>query len=257
MPEIDTELPQFTTELPQVQTELPQVQTELPPMRTTRPRPPRDSASRLRRAELLLDGTEADPEIVTAMERYGMVATKRDAGRALIRAAKTALETQPLRKGSQLGATAAQKQARKDAQRAVGDLVGVCRAVFVGNGAALATLGLDQGKLPEALAKFLLAGERLYEGALSGPQSVRDTLAEFGYPAARLQEGRALLSALRDSDTEQEGTKSAHQDTTPSRTEALNVLNAWAAQYAKLARIALRDRPQKLEALGIRATLGG
>lgn len=234
-------------------TTLPQTGTELPPGRTTRPRLPRDNASRLRRAELLLDGTEADPEIVTAMERYGMVKAKRDTGRAVLAAAKTALETQPLRKGAQLGATAAQKQARKDAQRAVGDLSGVCRAVFVGNGAALTTLGLDRGPLPVALAKFLLAAEQLYEGALSGPQSVRDTLAEFGYPATRLQAERATLAALRTADTEQEGRKSATQEATPSRTESLKALDAWAAQYIKLARIALRDQPQKLEALGIGA----
>lgn len=216
----------------------------------TKSRLSRSYPVRLRAAELLLDATEADPEILAAMERFSYNKAKRDEGRNLLQVAQGANQTGPRARSAQRSATDRHGDAEKAVRRASSDLSAICRAAFVGDKATLIFLGLDRPE-PRSLPEYLSAAQLLYDGAVSGSQAMRDTLAAFGYPRQRLLDERERINTLRQTDTQQEAAKSATQEATPERLAAFRELDAWTAQFRKVARIALRDRPEKLVALGL------
>lgn len=222
--------------------------TTLKPRRLT----PRTIASKVRRAELLLDGTESNPEIIALVEPFGYTPVKRAEGRTLLQTAQTQLGLTQLSRAVQKQKTEALIETEKVARRAYADLAAAGRALFPAGSHGRVALGLN-GNTPQSQAAFLRAADALFEGATNGPGEVKVALAAHGYPAAKLASEYAKIAALKAADTAQEGAKGGSQDLTPQQNAALDALDKWAATYLKFARIALRPRPQLLEKLDIRA----
>ncbi len=218
----------------------------------TRKMMPRTIASKLRRAELLLDGTESNPEIIALVEPFGYTAPKRAEGRALLLAAQTQLGLTQLSRAVQKQKTEAFLEIEKVGRRAHADLAAAGRALFPAGSHGRTALGLT-GNAPRSLAAFLRAADALFDGATNGPADVKATLAAYGYTDAKLASERAKLTALKAADSAQEGAKGGAQDLTPQQNDALAALDKWAATYLKFARIALRERPQLLEKLDVKA----
>ena len=72
--------------------------------------------------ELLLDGTETNPEIIALVESFGYTATKRAEGRALLLAAQTQLGLTQLSRATQKLSTEAFLETEKVGRRAHADL---------------------------------------------------------------------------------------------------------------------------------------
>jgi len=111
--------------------------------------------------------------------------------------------------------------------------------------ADLAALGLS-GPMPRGTDGFRAAAGQLFDNAASVP-----ALAQFGYDAARIRAERAKLTAYENANQQQEAAKSVAQQATRDQTVALTALNKWTAQYIKIARVALREKSQLLEKLGV------
>lgn len=218
----------------------------------TRKMMPRTIASKLRRAELLLDGTESNPEISALVEPFGYTAPKRTEGRALLQAAQTQLGLTQLSRAMQKQKTEAFLETEKVARRAYADLAAAGRALFPAGAHGRTALGLS-GNTPQSLAAFLRAADALFDGATNGPDDIKTALAAHGYTAVKLASERAKLTALKAADSAQEGAKGGAQDLTPQQNDALAALDHWSATYLKFARIALRERPQLLEKLDVKA----
>ncbi len=207
----------------------------------------------LMRSELTLFGSKGDADIMGAMAGYNYTdatltqqITKHDAVRAFVVSVQQA-------RAAQIDATKKVKVAFAAARLVSADLATVAREVLKGDKAALASLGLSRGSQPQALAAFLLHADRLFDGALTAPQSVRDRLAERGYNAARLTREKAVIAALHTANQAQEKAKGTAQDLTPQQNLLLAQLDDWTMTYRKLARRALRQRPQLLEKVGVNA----
>ena len=218
----------------------------------TRKMMPRTIASKIRRAELLLDGTDNSPEIIVLVEPFGYTATKRAEGRALLTAAQTQLGLTQQGRAAQRQSTEAFQEIERVARRAYANLAATGRALFLPGSSERKALGLE-GVTPRSLASFLRAADALFDGATNGPVSVREALADHSYKAAKLASEGAKIAALKAADSAQEGAKGTAQELTPQQNEALTTLDKWAATYLKFARIALQDRPQLLEKLDIKA----
>jgi hypothetical protein len=221
-------------------------------MRKPRTMTQRTIASKVRRAELLLDGTESNPEIIALVESFGYTAAKRAEGQALLLAAQTQLGLTQQGRAAQKQSTEAFLEIEKLARRAYADLAAAGRALFPPGSHGRTALGLT-GNAPRGLAAFLRTADALFDGAQSGPADVKAALAAHGYPEAKLASERASITALKAADSTQEGAKGGAQDLTPQQTEALTALDRWCATYLKFARIALRERPQLLEKLNVKA----
>ncbi|WP_395088309.1 hypothetical protein [Armatimonas sp.] len=212
----------------------------------------RTIASKLRRVELLLDGTESSPEIIALVEPFGYTVQKRAEGRALLLATQTQLGLTQLSRAAQKQSTEAFLETEKVGRRAHADLAAAGRALFPLGSHGRTALGLE-GNAPRSLTTFLRAADKLFDGATNGPDDVKTALAAHGYTAAKLTSEHAKITALKAADSAQEGAKGGAQDLTPQQNEARAALDQWAATYLKFARIALRERPQLLEKLDVKA----
>jgi hypothetical protein len=71
-----------------------------------------------------------------------------------------------------------------------------------------------------------------------------------------LQSERALIAAYEAANRSQEQAKGAAQQATRDQDAALKELDLWYRQYIKIARVALQDKKELLEKLGIRILSG-
>jgi hypothetical protein len=109
--------------------------------------------------------------------------------------------------------------------------------------------------MPHASTAFLTAADALFDNA----QKIPDVLAKLtihGYDAQRLGRERDKISAYARTDHAHEAAKGALQQVTDTKNNALKQLQDWFAEYRKVARVALCDKKQLLEDLGIEARSG-
>ncbi len=211
-------------------------------------RPNFSIADQLNAAQLAICNSLADTEIQAAVAGFGFTTAKLNEGKKLYDAALAAVNAQSLASGAQQDATSALETARKSAHDAYQALARVARASLPKAG--LAALGLEGGE-PRGTAGFLAAAYTLFDNAGKQP-----ALAGFGYDATRLAAERAKITAYDTANQKQEAAKGAAQQSTRQQDAALQSLAAWVAQYLKIARVALRDKPQLLEKLGVAARTG-
>ncbi len=200
-------------------------------------------AEQLNAAELAIRNSLAEAEIQALVSDYGYSAEKLDAGRLLFEAARAAVSAQETAAGAQQTATEALESARQGAYDAYQALAKVARATL--SPAALSGLGLA-GSMPRSTAAFVTAAGTLFDNAAALP-----VLADFGYDAARIEKEHARLAAFNQANRKQEVAKGVAQQATAEQDVALEALNKWTAQYLKIARVALREKPQLLEKLGV------
>jgi hypothetical protein len=208
-------------------------------------RSPSSIAERLNTAKLAIQNSLADTEIQTLVAGYGYPATRLNEGKTLYDAALLAVSAHKSAEGSQKQTTQDLEKAENSARDAYQALAQVARAVFKEDRARLTALGL-QGSAPESTAGFLAAAAALFDNAGSAP-----TLASHGYVAARLTSERAKIAAFDLANQKQEAAKGATQQASREQLAALTTLDAWRAQYIKIARVALRGKPQLLEKIGV------
>jgi hypothetical protein len=204
-------------------------------------------AERLRIAQLAVSNSLAEAEIQSLVAGYGYPLTKLNEGKALYETAQAAVDAQKAAAGAQQLATQELEEAEQAAREAYQVLAKLARAVFVADKARLTILGLT-GAMPRNVAGFLVAASALFENAAGVP-----ALVDYGYDAARLEAEKAKVAAFDLADQKQKAAKGAAQQATRARDAALASLDAWRAQYIKIARLALRQKRELLEKLGIPA----
>jgi hypothetical protein len=200
----------------------------------------------------MIDGTLNNPDIQDAVAPYGYPAARMQEGKALldmVQARRGAAESRRTVKKTTTGTV---QSATNAMFQAMTPLVGIARAVLVSNPIALGALGLDLGPLPRSRAGLLDRGRR-FLNALNTDPALADQLAASGLTAAKRTALQATLTTLEQAQSAQAGAIGDAEDATPAVQEALEALNAWVMQYRKLARIALKGHPQRLEKLGINA----
>jgi len=204
-------------------------------------------AGQLNAAQLAVSNSLADGEIQELVAAYGYSTERLNAGQTLLEAAQAAVTAQKAAAGLQKQATQEMAAARAAAWDAYVSLSKVARAIFKEDRARLTALGLS-GAASQSIAEFLAAAVTLFDNAATA-----DTLADFGYDAARLEAERAKIEALDLANQKQEAAKGAAQQATREQVAALAALDAWRAQYIKIARVALRGKKQLLEKIGVPA----
>jgi predicted pyridoxine 5'-phosphate oxidase superfamily flavin-nucleotide-binding protein len=207
-------------------------------------RPKVSAAAQLNAAQLAIANSLADPEIKAAVAQFGFTTARLDKGQALYDAALAAVNAQKLGRGAQKDTTARVKAAQTDARDAYQALAKVARATLSKEDQA--RLGL--GKAPRDTAGFIQAGYTLFDNA-----GAVAALTDFGYDAEKLAAERAKIEAFDQANQAQEMAKGAAQQATQDQDTALAAMTKWLAQYLKIVRVALRDRRQLLEKIGVAA----
>jgi hypothetical protein len=127
-------------------------------------------------------------------------------------------------------------------------LAEVARAVFARDPATRAILGL-KGTTPVNTVAFKAVADQLFDNALN-IAAIGSALAQYGYDRERLTHDRAAIAAFGRADQAQLAAMGAAQQATRNQQAALAALKAWLSQYLRIARVALRTKPELYAKLG-------
>ena len=97
-------------------------------------------------------------------------------------------------------------------------------------------------------AGFIAAAYTLFDNAASS-----GLLSDFGYDADKIAAERGKIEAYDQANQAQEAAKGSAQQATQDQDAALAKMNDWVAQYLKIAKVALRNKKQALEKIGVAA----
>lgn len=200
-------------------------------------------------AKIAITNSLDDPEISDNVSAFGYTPEKLNAGKALYDDTEAKHFKQKAEYGDQYEATDEFKAARAAANKPYMVFVKVGRVAFKNDRAMFQTLGLD-GKRKISTSGWLSQVKQFYINALGDPDCLAK-LAEFGQTQEKLEAGHALFETAELANAKQEKEKGESQQATIDRDEAFELMSDWVADYKAIARIALEDKPQLLEKLGI------
>ena len=211
-------------------------------------------AEQLNLAQVAITNAPKDPEILKRLGNYGYTPARLKEGQVKLATAREAFALHLSLTGAQHDSTAKVNKVTKEAYAAYQALAKTARAIWPKDKAMLDTLGI-KGTMPKTTAGFLSAAYTLFDNAQGNADSSK-SLAEYGYTKTKLTAERAKIAAFDNTNQLQEASKGAAQDAAKNQLAALNDLNEWMARYIKIAKVALSDRKQLLEKMGILARSG-
>ncbi len=199
--------------------------------------------------DIAITNTLKDPEIIGMVGKFGYTEEKLQEGKNLLDIAMQAVKNKTAIAGNQFQATEELKKAEKEAYDAYQSLVKVAKAAWMNDKAKLAQIGVT-GPMPKRIADFLVKAYTVFDNILNTPE-LKEDLSHFGYDENKLNSEREKIVRYDQANQKQEAAKGAAQQATKDQEVALKNLNGWFSQYVKIARVALKDRKQLLEKIGI------
>ncbi|MCP4603512.1 MAG: hypothetical protein GY847_23840 [Proteobacteria bacterium] len=220
--------------------------------------------SLLRRAEEFITNGQSNAQVAEKMAAYGYDAARWAEGQALLDTAKEQVRANEAAFAAQLGKTDTFSAAFDEAWDQSQSLARLCAELFKGQTEILRLLGLHQKRDASTgeseiawprkrnLDHFLAWARNIYAVAQENAEVVA-TLGDYGYAAERLSEEAAEVEAVAQADSEQEIAKAEAQQSTVERDEAVEALGVWMRKAQTVAKLALKDKRQLLELMGLRA----
>jgi len=179
---------------------------------------------------------------------YGYTDEKLNEGQDLLNQTLDLVSTKEQKYGGQFESTESYDIKLAECRKTYARLRKIARVAFRNNNATLRALMISI-QVKTTLSGFLHQARTFYSEAVTKPE-ITAKLAEYSVPIEELQAGLQLLLELESLDRVQtEGTAVA-QDSTKERDKAIEALEAWIRDLVDIARVALAEKPQLLEALG-------
>jgi hypothetical protein len=209
----------------------------------------RSIADKLHRIENVISGAINSPEIVVKLNAYGYTIERISKGKHLLDNVNYLMTAQVKEYGSQYAATGAQEKFLTSTYAKYMITVKVSRVAFKKHPDILANLGVIGGR-SRSLPKWLRSARILYVNLMEIPDAL-EIIAVYGYTIERLQQELQDVEEVENLHIKQLSGKSVAQQATQKRDEAFDELCDWYSDFRAIARIALYNDPQLLEALGI------
>lgn len=203
----------------------------------------------IQNTKLALQNTLRNEEILSRMENHCYTSEKIQEGLSLAAAMQTAFHAQTTKLALRLGAIEARDRAQEDAEGVYMRLVKLARVALRDQPAAWTQLGLN-GDRPGALAAWLHLARQFFTNALADADILAQ-LATVGISPEELAHGQGLVTAVEAASAAVETARAAALQATRQRDVYHQALRRWMGDYLTIARIALADRPQLLEQLGV------
>ena len=202
-------------------------------------------------AQIAIGNALADPTLSAALATYGYTAERLRQGDVLRETARAFHQRQKEAYGDLFAAGDALDAARRQVQATYMRHVKLARVAFENDRGATQKLALA-GERKQSLVGQLAQAQQFYASALSD-SAILNKLAGFGITQALLEAGQRQVDAVGAGNAARRQRKGAAQDATRMRDDALTALDAWMSDFTKIARVALKGRPQLLEKVGIAA----
>lgn len=204
---------------------------------------------RLLEANIALKNASTDAEIQTYMAEYGYNAEKISEGNLLYDAAQDLHNKQKAEYGDQYNATDARDKKLEEAEADYIDYVKIARICLRNDRGSYLKLNLD-GSRKKTLSGMLSQAKIFYVNALADP-GILAKLSKFSVTKEKLEAGKKLIDETEAAIAMQKKEGGEAQQATFDRNEDMHKLDEWMGDFKVIARIALKDKPQLLEKLGM------
>ena len=209
----------------------------------------RNINSFLQQVHLGIENAQQAPAINEALALYGCDAARLEAGEMLLASAENRQAAQVKKYSEQYQATAALNEAKTAGDKHYGLHRRLAKLALRDDPEAQKALLLHERK-KQALDPWLGQAGVFYKNALNN-EAILAALAQYNITPEKLTEGQTAVNAVATLNAAQEKGKSEAQKATKQRDAALDALEDWYIEFRVLARIALEDDAQLLEALGL------
>jgi hypothetical protein len=212
-------------------------------------KPKNSLADRLLAAHVAITNATTDDEVKALIAVFGYDETRMTAGTSLLEAANQLQQVQQKEYGDQFQATDAFKTMWAQADADYMRFVKIARIALKEDHAAFQKLALS-GIRKNSFSGWMAQAKQFYLNALDDP-AVIAKMGEFGMTQEKLETGKSLLEQTEQANATQKKEKGEAQQATLNRDKAVDDLEAWLSDFIAITRIALEDKPQLLEKLGI------
>ncbi len=203
----------------------------------------------LMQAQTAIDNALTDDEVKGFLSVFGYDDTVLNAGKALLDEANQLNQQQLKEYGDQYSATqeftAKWETAKSDYTR----FIKIARVAVKKDPAAYQKLGLS-GPRRQSFSSLSAQMDKFYTNALADP-AILSALGRFGVTQDKLTSGKQNYDAAKAASVTQQNEKGEAQQATLARDKAVDALEDWLSDFTAIARIALEEKPQLLEKLGI------
>jgi uncharacterized protein YhfF len=203
---------------------------------------------KITRAKIALTNA-VDPEVAPYLAEYGFTADRIGEGAAHAEEAQVLTNKQKREYGEQYAATKALAEKKAAAEDVYIKTVKIARIALKKMSAAHAALDLN-GRRDRSFAAWLTQA-RLFYTNLQGSQEWMDAMARFGYTPEKLAAEAELIGAVAEAKAKQEKETGEAQRATHVRDQTIDTFLEWMHDFYTVAEVALQDRPQLREKLGM------
>jgi hypothetical protein len=209
----------------------------------------RSIAARFTRAQLALKNAKENQEIRSRLAEFGYNDKRLAVGEQLYQKAYELYLQQTREYSDQYQATDAKENQRDQIHKIYMKHITLARLAFQKNSSVAASLDLFSRR-KKAFTPWLMQAKLFYANLLQNEEQ-KTALAEFGVTTEQLEEVQKMLSEIESIHNAQQKEKGEAQEATQERDDAFEKLDEWLSDFFTVARLALQDKSQLLEAFGI------
>ncbi|MCB0211318.1 MAG: hypothetical protein KDJ52_18400 [Anaerolineae bacterium] len=200
-------------------------------------------------AQLMINNSLSEPNILTALSQFGYDHNKLQEGKQLFEEVQALGDTQLVEYGSQRAATDDLKQTWTTARKAYIRTLKVARIAFDGNKEAETAL-LMRGRRKQTLGGWMEQATTFYTNLLNSA-NLTQQMRRYGYNTDKLAAEADLIWAVVKAHAAQQQSKGIARQATNRRNAKMTELEAWLSDFRAIVRIALEDCPTRLKQLGL------
>jgi hypothetical protein len=198
---------------------------------------------------LRINNSLGDQKILNAVTPLGYGPEKLTEGQSLLNEATVLVETQKREYGEVDAAQQVFDDQRTNAHKVYMAVLAISKIAFKGDVQAISTLDLT-GRRASTFSGWLNQTRSFYRAILAN-EAWKTELAKYGQTEEMLTAELAMIDAVATASENKKKEMGDAQNATQERDEKLEELAEWVSDYEVIARIALADKPQLLEKLGI------
>ncbi|MFA9392075.1 MAG: hypothetical protein ACERKD_19855 [Prolixibacteraceae bacterium] len=206
-------------------------------------------ARTLEQYRVAFENTASQPQISTTMAEFGYDSTAMLIGKALYDETRLAYDSNKIETDESIAAHAVFDSKRKELEDVYSSHRKKAKVVFRNDNVTADKLAIT-GTLAQAYIKWLETVKKFYVTAIVD-SDIQTKLTRLKISLEDLTAANALIPEVEASRAAYLKEKGESQDATTIKDAAFGKLDDWMSEFYAVARIAMEDNPQLLEALGL------
>lgn len=206
-------------------------------------------ADKLLNYGIMINNAITDTDIAEAILNYGYSEEVMSKSKNLLQEVDALVKKQMSEYGQQFDATDSVINLWEVANHSYNKTLLIARIAFKSNVEAQTALQLH-GNRKRSLSGWLLQAQALYVNLMPNDEFML-LMAKYGYTAEKIASEKTLVDQLEEAKLNQAKEKGEAQQSTFDRDEKMDELDEWISEFRVIVKIALEDKAQWLEKLGI------